>query len=366
MDQRTADRAMTLPGHYYTGRSIYDAETERIFLKRWLYAGRASTIREPGQYFLHNVDTESVIVVRDGEGRVRAFHNVCRHRGTRLCSAPEGRFSKSIQCPYHAWTYALDGSLIGAPHMREVEAFNKSDYPLRGVSVGEFGGGVFLNLDSGAPALAEVFAPLQEKVDRWEFERLQVAHRIEYDVAANWKLVVQNYSECYHCPSLHPLLNRLTPYRNSSNDFVEGPFLGGPMQLSDGNESMTTTGRACATKLAGLTTEEHRLVFYYTVFPNMLLSLFPDYVVVHRLDRLGPDRTRIVCDWLFHEDTVSRADFDPRDAVEFWNMTNKQDWNVSELSHSGIASRAYEPGPYSNLESMLAAWDREYLRAMEE
>ena len=152
---------MTLAGRYYADQSIYDIETESIFLKRWLYAGRASTIREPGQYFLLEVDTECVIVLRDGDGCVRAFHNVCRHRGTRLCVDPAGQVSKSIQCPYHAWTYALDGSLIGAPHMGEVENFDRADFPLHPVAVAEWGGGVFVSLDSRAAPFETAFAPPQ-------------------------------------------------------------------------------------------------------------------------------------------------------------------------------------------------------------
>ena len=356
---------MTLAGRYYADQSIYDIETESIFLKRWLYAGRASTIREPGQYFLLEVDTECVIVLRDGDGCVRAFHNVCRHRGTRLCVDPTGQFSKSIQCPYHAWTYALDGSLIGAPHMGEVENFDRADFPLHPVAVAEWGGGVFVSLDSHAAPFETAFAPMIGKFQRWELERLGVAHQIVYEVATNWKLVFQNYSECYHCPSLHPVLNRLTPYRDSRNDLEEGPFLGGPMQMADGNESMTMTGGRCAAPFGGLSSEDRGLVYYYTVFPNMLLSLFPDYVLIHRLERLAPNRTRIVCDWLYHETAMQQPDFDPSGAIEFWNMTNNQDWAVSELSQRGISSRAYRPGPYSNLESMLAAWDREYLRSLE-
>lgn len=366
MAKRTAHNAKTLAGHYYTGASVYESETEHIFSKRWLYAGRSSQLAQPGSYFLFEVDAESIIVLRDAEGEVRAFHNVCRHRGTRLCAETQGQLSKSIQCSYHAWTYALDGTLVGAPTMEEVEDFRSEDYPLLPVAVGLWEGGVFLNLDSDAERLAGVLAPLIGKFGPWTMSELEVAHEIVYDVRANWKLIVQNYSECYHCPGLHPALNRLSPFRNASNDLEEGPLLGGPMWLAQEGGSMTMTGRTCAPTLGDVSGDDLNRIHYYTIFPNLLLSLHPDYVLVHRIERLAVDQTRVVCQWLFHPDAMAAPGFDPSDAVEFWNMTNRQDWHVSELSQRGVSSRAYRPGPYSELESMIAAWDREYLRALGE
>lgn len=366
MSTRTAGSTRTLDQEYYTSDAVYEAETDRIFLKRWLYAGRSASIATPGSYFLFGLDTEDVIVLRDDEGQVRAFHNVCRHRGTRLCAEDTGAFSKSIQCPYHAWTYGLDGELIGAPFMDEVDGFDRADYPLQSVAVAEWEGCVFVNLDPHPEPFSTAFAPLIGRFERWELENVRVAHTITYEVSANWKLVFQNYSECYHCPALHPALNRLTPFRNALNDLEEGPFLGGPMRMSIDGGSMTMTGRTCAPSLGALEGEDLNMVYYYTIFPNLLLSLHPDYVLMHRIDRLAVDRTRIVCDWLFDPGAMEASDFDPSGAIEFWNMTNKQDWEVSELSQRGIASRAYEPGPYSELESMIAAWDRGYLHALSE
>jgi Rieske 2Fe-2S family protein len=214
---------------------------------------------------------------------------------------------------------------------------------------------------------------------------LRPAKRIEYDVRANWKLMFENYSECYHCPGVHPQLQKVSPYDSAENDLIEGPFLGGFMKINQG-AGLTMSGKACALGIADSTraptrdrnqpgTNEHdydhehehekedrELVFYYSIFPNMLLSLHPEYVMVHQLWPKSPDRTLIVCDWFFHPDAFNRSDFQPEDAIEFWDTTNKQDWHVCELSQQGIASRAYEPGPYSSRESIPAAWDREYLR----
>ena len=365
MSTRSTGGARTLERRYYVGEDLYRAETERIFLERWLYACRASEIGEPGDYRLFEVESESVIVLRDHEGEIRAHHNGCRHRGTRMVTEEHGRFPRTIQCPYHAWTYSLDGTLAGAPFMDEVDDFCKADYPLKPVSVAVWEGCVFVSLSAEPEPFERAFAPLIGKFGRWALAEVEPVHRIVYELDANWKLVFQNYSECYHCPALHPVLNRLTPFRNSSNDLEEGPFLGGPMRMSIEGGSMTMTGARCAPPLGELSGEELNQVQYYTVFPNLLLSLHPDYTLIHRVDRLAPGRTRIVCDWLFHPDAAAAPDFDPSGAIDFWNMTNQQDWEVSRLSQLGISARAYTPGPDARLESMIAAWDREYLRALE-
>lgn len=364
MSYRTAGGAMTLEGKYYTSESIYHLESERIFSERWLYVGRRFQLAEAGRYFLYDVDRESIIILQDHEGEVQAFHNLCRHRGTRICHTAEGKFSRSIQCPYHAWTYGLDGRLIGAPTMQETKNFRKREHSLLAVATAVWEGGIFINLSPAPQPFTETFALIFDKFAPWHLHELTVVHRIDYLVEANWKLVLQNYSECYHCPTLHPHLNRLTPYRESTNDLEEGPFLGGPMRMTLKEGSMTLNGRRCAAPLGEVAGEELQKVYYYVIFPNLLLSLHPDYVLIHRVDRLGTARSRIVCEWLFHPQAAARDDFDPGPAIEFWNITNLQDWHVCELSQQGVASRAYRPGPYGELESMIAAFDREYRAAL--
>lgn len=366
MTGRTSQGAKTLERRYYVSDEIFDLETEKIFLKRWIYVGRASQLKEPGSYFLREIDAESIIVLRDNDGTIRAHHNVCRHRGTRMLTEPEGQLKKTIQCLYHAWTYALDGTLVGAPFMDEVASFCREDYPLKSVAVAEWRGCIFINLADFPEPFPVAFAPFMDRFEAWTLDELEIAHTIVYDLEANWKLIFQNYSECYHCPGLHPLLNELTPFRNSENDLEEGPLLGGPMRMSIAGGSMTMDGQRCAAPLGTLEGEDLNRVEYFTVFPSMLLSLHPDYVLIHRIERLAPNRSRIVCDWLFHPDAMAQPDFDPSRAIEFWNMTNSQDWEVSRLSQLGISSRAYTPGPYAELESMIAAWDREYLRQLGE
>jgi Rieske 2Fe-2S family protein len=365
--RKTADTfaggAKTLPQQYFVSAEIFRQEQERIFSKQWLFVGHQSQIARDGDYFVAEVNSESLIVVRDKNRRIHGFFNVCRHRGTRLKEDACGH-AAAIRCPYHAWTYGLDGRLIGAPHMDDVPGFDKADYSLRAVNLALWEGFIFVNLDENALPLEEWFAPLNGKFSHWNMSILRSAKRIEYDLQANWKLMFENYSECYHCPGVHPQLQKVSPYDSSENDLSEGPFLGGFMKINKG-AGLTMSGKACAVKIdheQDHEQEQENLVFYYSIFPNMLLSLHPEYVMVHQLWPKSPERTLIVCDWFFHPDAFNRPDFKPDDAIEFWDMTNKQDWHVCELSQQGIASRVYEPGPYSSRESIPAAWDREYLR----
>ncbi len=352
--------AKSLSQRYFVSPEIFAQEQEKIFSEQWVLVGHQSQIPKAGDYFIADVAGESLIIVRDKRGAIHGFYNVCRHRGSRLLENRNG-LSAAIQCPYHAWTYALDGRLIGAPHMDEVPGFDKADYSLHAVNLALWEGFIFVNLSDSPAPLAEWFAPLAGKFLHWNMTSLRSAKRIEYDVHANWKLMFQNYSECYHCLGVHPELSRISPSDSAENDLTEGPFLGGLMRINK-DKSLTMSGNACALPVGNFGDEDFRVVFYYSIFPNMLLSLHPDYVMVHQLWPQSPERTLILCDWFFNREAFKRTDFDPDDAVKFWDMVNKQDWHVCELSQQGISSRAYEPGPYSARESIPAAWDREYLR----
>ena len=362
--RKTADTftsgARTLPQRYFISPGVFAKEQEKIFSTHWVLVGHQSQIAKAGDYFVSEVAGESLLVVRDQNAEVHGFYNVCRHRGTRLCEEKNGH-SAAIQCPYHAWTYGLDGRLVGAPHMDKVHGFERTEHSLHAMGLALWEGFIFVSLVDAPTPLEEVFAPLAGKFGHWNLPKLRSARRIEYDLRANWKLICENYSECYHCPGVHPALQKLTPYDLAENDLCEGPFLGGFMPITRGH-SLTLTGNSCALPVGDIKGEDHNRVFYYSIFPNMLLSMHPDYVMVHQLWPHSPERTLIQCDWFFHPEAFDRADFHPDDAVEFWDMTNKQDWRVCELSQQGVASRAYQPGPYSPRESIPAAWDREYLR----
>jgi phenylpropionate dioxygenase-like ring-hydroxylating dioxygenase large terminal subunit len=354
--------AKTLPQRYFVSPEIFAEELQQIFAANWVLVGHQGQLAEAGDYFLAEVAGESLMVAKDQRSTIRAFYNVCRHRGARLCEEQNGH-AAAIQCPYHAWTYALDGRLLGAPHMDETPGFNKADYPLKPARLGLWEGFIFLNLADAAASLEKWFEPLGQKFSPWKLAGLRSAKRMQYDVRANWKLIFQNYSECYHCLGVHPELSKISPYDSAENDLTEGPFLGGFMRIAS-DKSLTMSGNACALPVGNFGDEDFRFVFYYSIFPNMLLSLHPDYVMVHQLEPQSPERTLIFCDWFFNPEAFKRSDFDPEDAVEFWDMVNKQDWHVCELSQKGISSRAYEPGPYSARESIPAAWDQYYLRVM--
>jgi Rieske 2Fe-2S family protein len=354
--------AKSLAQRYFVSSEIFAQEQNKIFSRQWVLVGHQNQIANPGDYFTTEVAGESLIMVRDKRGTIHGFYNVCRHRGSRLIEPGSGQ-SATIQCPYHAWTYALDGRLMGAPHMDEVSGFDKADYSLRAVNLALWEGFVFVNLGDSPPPVTEWFKPLAGKFSRWNLSALHSAKRIEYDVRANWKLIFENYSECYHCLGVHPELSKISPSDSAENDLTEGAFLGGFMRIAKG-KSLTMTGNACALSIGSFGEHDFHVVFYYSIFPNMLLSLHPDYVMVHQLRPQSPERTLIFCDWLFNPEAFKRSDFEPDDAVEFWDTVNKQDWRVCELSQQGIASRAYEPGPYSARESIPAAWDRYYLQQM--
>src|SRR6266542_5797876 len=361
--------AKTLPRRYFVSPAVFAEEQEKVFSKQWVLVVHQSRIAQAGDYFTAEVAGESLIIVRDKRAEICGFYNVCRHRGSRLIENRKGQLSAAIQCPYHAWTYGLDGRLLGAPHMDDVLGFNKTDYSLHPVNVALWEGFIFVNLADASTSrsnrdyisLEEWFAPLAGKFARWNLPALLSARRIEYDVRANWKLMFQNYSECYHCLGVHPELSKISPDDSAENDLTEGPFLGGFMRIAS-DKSLTMSGNTCALPVGNFGDEDFRFVFYYSIFPNTLLSLHPDYVMVHQLEPQSPERTLIFCNWFFNQEAFDRNDFDPDDAVEFWDMVNKQDWHVCELSQRGISSRAYEPGPYSARESIPAAWDDYYLR----
>jgi Rieske 2Fe-2S family protein len=357
--------ARTMPRDVYVDPVVLVAEQDRIFARHWNCVCRASRLANPGDYMVREVAGESIIIVRDRTGELRALFNVCRHRGTRICRETSGQFSETIQCPYHAWTYTTDGRLIGAPHMQDVEGFDKRDYALHAAAVAEWEGFVFVNIARDPLPFDEWFAPMLGRLARYGIANLAVGHSVAYDVRANWKLVFQNYSECLHCPMIHPELSTVLPYQSGANDLVEGPFLGGYMEITPPNESATLSGRACGRFVnPGLPDADRHRAFYYTLMPNLMLSIHPDYVNYYLLTPVAADRTVVESEWMFHPESARDASFNPSDAIGFWDVTNRQDWDICERSQLGISSRRYEPGPYSPRESIPAAWDREYQRLM--
>lgn len=359
------DALNTLPSEYYTTDAILQAEIEHIFRKRWVCVGRAAEIANPGDYFLREIGGDNLIILRDRSGSVQALHNVCRHRGTRLCAEASGQLRETIQCPYHAWTYALDGRLLGAPNMSAVADFDKAEHGLYRAQAGVWEGFIFVNLDSAGESLAAALAPIAGKFEMWNLPNLRRAQRIEYDAHANWKLLAENYSECYHCPLVHPALEKLSPHDSGSNDLIAGPFLGGSMDLNEGHSSLTSSGGTKRLPLGRVCGADLQRVHYYSLFPNLLVSLHPDYVMFHTLWPQSPERTLITCEWLFDPQAMAQPGFDAADAVEFWDMTNRQDWHICGETQIGMRSRMYRPGKLQSDQELLpAAFDAEVLKAL--
>jgi Rieske 2Fe-2S family protein len=346
----------TLPARYFTDPEIYRREIEHFYYRTWICAGRIGQIDEAGKYFLRNVCGESIIVTRDGAGVPQAFYNVCRHRGTRMLTATEGKLPGRIQCPYHGWSYGLDGCLMGAPHMDESN-FRHQDYPLHGVHCDVWDGHIFLNLGDHPEPLSSQLHALPGRFANWGMHELRLYRRIVYDVKANWKLLIQNFNECLHCPLLHPALNRLTDYLGADNELPEPTYIGGAMGFRSGAETMSLDGKRRREYLPALTADERARVCYYAIYPNFLLSLHPDYMMTHTLWPTAIDRTEVICEFHFHPAEMAKADFQANDAVDFWDLTNREDWAIVELSQAGIQSRAYTPGPYSSREELLHVFD---------
>ena len=195
--KKTADTlelgAHTLQREYYIDPNILDKEYKSIFQKQWICVGRSNDIKKPGQFITHEIGDESIIIARDKDKGIKAHYNVCRHRGTRICNDAKGTFPNSIQCGYHGWTYALDGALVGAPHMNEVENFDKKDYGLHSVPVNEWEGFIFISLSNEPDDFDKVFSSISNRFSKWEISDLETFKTIEYQVNGNWKLVIQNY-----------------------------------------------------------------------------------------------------------------------------------------------------------------------------
>jgi Rieske 2Fe-2S family protein len=337
----------TLPGRYYYDPAVYTLELERIFSTMWVCVGRADAIPNPGSYQVVTVGQESIIVVRSRDGILHAFLNVCRHRGARLCTEASGQLKGSIQCRYHAWTYGLDGRLIGAPNVLNDEQFDRAAFGLLPVALEVWEGLIWLNLsDEPAPAATQLNRPVVERFGdyagfaRYGVGDLKLGKSISYDVRANWKLLLENFMECYHCGPMHPEFCDLLPGFKSGQVYVEGEAA----TLADGVEAFSITGKASRPPLPGLRPEDQRNYYGIVVEPNVLLNLLGDHVVIHTLYPEAPDRARIVCDWLFHPEAMAAPDFDPTDAVEIFDIVNRQDWEVCELTQLGMTSRAYRSG----------------------
>jgi glycine betaine catabolism A len=347
--ERTLDRSC------YLAPEFFARERDKIFSREWTYVGRDETLAERGSYQVVEVSGESILIVR-GDDRLHAFYNLCRHRGCQLVLGVDeshGRFGGGIRCPYHSWTYTLDGTLKSAPFLDE-----PPDLPLHKVSVDTWGGFVFVSLDP-RQTLAEQLGEIPDRTRRYPLAELRIARTIVYDVAANWKVILENYNECYHCAGVHPELCAIVPafkYRGGSDlDWDRG------VPHAPGAWTFTKSGTTNRAPFAGLDADEQTRHKGELIYPNFMCSLAAEHVAAFRLQPKDAERTVITFDCLFHPDAIGAADFDPNDAVEFWDLVNRQDWAICEGVQRGMHARPFESGFYAPMES-LSLDIRRYIR----
>ncbi len=355
----------SLPKASYVGDDVFAEECEQVFLTDWFCAGREEAIPEIGDYLTVEVGGESVLVVRDRDGGLGAFYNLCRHRGTRLVPArpcqpspsagPSGSFHAAIRCPYHAWTYALDGTLRAAPFLPEARRHGET-LSLHGAEVATWGGFVFVRLEPGpggeeGPPLEAAVSGVAHRLANYPLEELRTGARLVYEVAANWKVVLENYNECYHCGPVHPELCELVPAFRRGGDGLDWEA-GIPHR--EGSYTFSTTGTTTRRPLPGLSEEERRRHKGELVLPNLMVSLSADHVAAFTVWPRAAGRTSISCDFLFHPSEMEQDSFDPSDAVEFWDVVNRQDWAICEQVQDGMSSRRFSVGYLAPMEQPSA------------
>lgn len=343
----------TLPADAYLSREVFAWERAHLFGSTWHCLGRVDELVTRGQIRAVDVAGESVLLTRDDDGALRAFSNVCRHRGHQL--APEGDAidARLIRCPYHAWSYRFDGELRAAPTFTQTPGFDKTEFPLIPIRVETYLGFAWADLSGVSAPIEEHFGNLAEMAEPYEMGRLHTAATHTYTVAANWKIVVENYNECYHCSSIHPELCEVTPPESGVDHQPSGFWCGGTMDLKPHAVTMSFDGASQGARFRNVDQEMARRVWYLTVFPNLLLSLHPDYVMTHRLTPLAPDRTSVECAWLFPPEAFEHPGFDPAYAVDFWDLTNREDWSACEGVMRGVRQMGYRPGPLSSWEGTV-------------
>jgi Rieske 2Fe-2S family protein len=352
----------TLPTLWYVSDEVFGVEKERIFCREWVCIGREEELPEAGAHRVVDVAGESIVVVRNREGVLRGFYNVCRHRGTRLCRAvdaeaqsgrPELRggviAGRGIVCPYHNWTYDLDGRLVAAPHLSGLTASDKAALSLHPVGVDSWGGFVFVNLTpADAAPLASQLGAIPERLQRYPLKDLRIGRTIQYQVGANWKAICENYNECYHCGPVHPELCAVVPsFREgggSQLDWARG------IPHRPGAYTFTASGTTSRRPFPGLSADEQVRHKGELTYPNLFVSLACDHVAAFILQPRSAERTDITCHFLFEPYELAKADFDPSDTADFWDVINRQDWAVCEAVQRGMQSRIHEHGYYAPME----------------
>jgi Rieske 2Fe-2S family protein len=342
----------TLDRRYYQSDEIFQRETERIFFAEWFCVGREEELPLPGAFVVKRVAGESVLLVRKKDGALAAHYNVCRHRGSQLVpDTDQGTFTSGIRCPYHSWTYGLDGALRTAPFLDGADGVARAALSLHPVGVDAWGGFVFLHLTPGSASrtLAAQLGPVPERLRRYPLPDLRVARRLTYSVKANWKVILENYNECYHCGPVHPELCRLVPAFKQRGGAELDWDRGIPHR--EGAWTFTATGTSTRAPFAGLDDDERVRHKGELIYPNFMLSLSAEHAAAFYVWPESPDRTTITAEFLFHPGEMAKPDFDPADAVDFWDVVNRQDWAICESVQRGMESRVFQSGYYAPMES---------------
>ena len=349
--------ARGLPQAAYLDEAVFAFDRARLFERSWLCVGRESELESPGEFLLARVAGQELVVVRGVDLELRAFFNVCRHRGLALVEAERGR-AREFVCPYHAWTYELSGVLRVAPHMPAT--FQRDCHGLTGVSVGLWHGFVFVCLGAEPLALADALSGAPEWLTRPELRHLRLGRSKRYEVLANWKLIVENFQESHHFPSVHPALERQTPSAGSSSWLSEGAWLGGKMQLAAHLSTVAAESTASLRPLI-VPAAERSVVSDAFAFPALLTSVQPDYLLTYRLEPESASRTLITANTYFHAAAFS-PELRAEDVFDFWDTVNAEDRVVCERQQRGVASRGCQPAPYSLLEEGVHAFDQRMAR----
>jgi Rieske 2Fe-2S family protein len=366
MDRKALDRLQPgLPAAWYRDPAHYQLELEAFWYSRWIAVAREEELPNPGDWRLARIGTQSIVVLRGEGGELRAFHNTCRHRGSVLCTEDSGNFArKRIVCPYHSWTYDLAGHLVATPRRMETPDFRMEDFPLYRIATASWGGFVFVNL-SGSRTLEVV--ELERRLAPYGLHNLRIGKRLVADVRANWKLLAENFSECFHCPPVHPELCRVvTAYREAGAWGLRGAEK--TAEFAQGAATLTLDGTARLPHFQGLNAEEARTLYIPAMLPpGLFLNVQPDYVNSHLMFPTGPESVRIVYDWLFEPERLPLSGADLAHYVALWDITNRQDAQNCEWQQQGMRSRAFEHGWYVPQEfdcHRFAQWVRAGLGAL--
>jgi len=358
----TTTERHTLPGPDYHDPDVFALEQRRIFWRMWFGAGRAEQAPEPGDWFTVDVAGESVIVVRGDDHRLRAFANVCRHRGSQLREERSGTDKGSIMCPYHAWCYDLTGALVATPRVGEDEV-DRSALSLWPVHLDEWQGFVFVCLAKQPPApVRDVIGGAYDDLlgfERFQMDTLRIGATTEWMIDANWKILVENYNECLHCPTVHPELVEVIPAYKKGWVFEEGRDDGGVWLA--GGSSYAAGGRSTIPVLPTMNETDAQSVYGGTVFPNLMIDISGTSIVVTQLIPKGPTTTHQVAWYLFHPDAIADPDFDPSPMVEFGELVGGQDNAICERVQRGIRSQFFDHGVYPEKDEYVYAFNQHYL-----